>query len=463
MNMSRKIQITEKKLINFLNRLVEQEDDSYYKISPQEYLELLKLSGYHGKGITKLPMFGGKPLWITGNLDVSGLPVDDLGNIGYIDGKLDISNTNVGDVSQIQVKGYISDYGSKRDKLRKAAELRQKRAEAAERREENEWNPENTDDVGIKANALFEWLVGQNELSGISDEEKEELKNLEVELEQLKERYDSDELESNEVSELYDKITEIEERIEELTGENVDVYDLVEKGNHYGLTTFEVLSLGDREYTVGTESEMDEAGKEYTESYIDDVGIEGFNRSFIEDYIDEDELRGYIHDFYYDDVSQNPDVYFDEDDFELTEEQEKRKEELENYISEMEDMKSNLEDEQKEIEDSDSDEYLTIQEKLDEIDENIDTAQEELDSIEPDTEPTDEMIEDKVEDYVNDRMRDPLAFIEEFGLKIDDFIDKDELAQGLLDTDGYGVMNSYDGEYDTIGFNDETYYIMRVN
>jgi hypothetical protein len=73
------------------------------------------------------------------------------------------------------------------------------------------------------------------------------------------------------------------------------------------------------------------------------------------------------------------------------------------------------------------------------------------------------MIEDKVEDYVNDRMRDPLAFIEEFGLKIDNFIDKDELAQGLLDTDGYGVMNSYDGEYDTIEFNDETYYIMRVN
>ena len=175
-------------------------------------------------------------------------------------------------------------------------------------------------------------------------------------------------------------------------------------------------------------------------------------------YID---IKEYIEDFYRSDVQESPESYFSDDDFQLTEEQEERKEQLETYISEMEDMKSELEDEQNEL-DSDGDEYSEIQEKLDEIDENIEKAQDELDSIEPETEPTDEMIEEKVQEFVDDRMGDPIGFLREFGLDLGEYIDKDALAQGLVDADGYGVMNSYDGTYDTIDFNGETYYIMRV-
>ena len=463
--MVKKLRIDENNLMRLITQIVEQIDDEYYRISPEEYMELLKLSGYHARGISKLPKFGGKKLYITGSLDVSNLPIDDLGNIGYIDGRLNISRTNISDVSQIQVKGFVSDYGSKREKLRLAAELREKRAEAAERRETGEWNPEDTDDIGLKANALFEFLVNDGELQSISDEEKEELVLLKQELETLQQKYDSDELDSTEVSPLYDEITEIEERIDELESEGTDVYELVNKSyGYYGLSTFEILSLPNREYTVGTESEMDEAALEYAKSYIDDVGIEGFRRGFVDDYIDEDQIREYIDDFYRNDVQENPEVYFSDDDFELTDEQEARKEQLETYISDMEDRKSELEDEQSELEgDSDSDEYIELQEKIDEIEENIETAQEELDSIEPDTEPTDEMIEDKIDEFVNDRMSDPIGFIREFDLDINDFVDKDELAKGLIDSDGYGVMNSYNGDYDTIDFNGETYYIMRVN
>lgn len=461
--MGKILRINENNLARVIKRIVEQVDGEYYKISPEEYMNLLKLSGYHARGISKLPKFGGKKLYITGNLDLSNLPIDDLGNVGFISGSLDISRTNIGDISGVQVTGYIRDHGSKREKLRLAAELRQKRSDADERRRENEWDPENTDEEGLKANALFEVLVNDGELQTATDEEKEELKTLREKLDELKERYDSDELEPNEVSSLYDEISEIEDRIDEITTDYVDVYELIKLNyTHYGLDSFEILSLPNREYTVGTESEMDDAVLEYAKGYIDDVGVDGFTKGFIDDYLDEDEIKDYIDDFYRNDVQDNPDVYFSDDDFELTQEQEERKEQLETYISEMEDMKSELEDEQNEL-DSDSDEYNELQEKIEEVEENIEKAQDELDGIEVDTEPTEEMIDEKVQELVDDRMNNPIGFLREFGLEVSEYVDKDALAQGLVDSDGYGIMNGYSGDYDTIDFNGETYYIMRVN
>jgi hypothetical protein len=59
--------------------------------------------------------------------------------------------------------------------------------------------------------------------------------------------------------------------------------------------------------------------------------------------------------------------------------------------------------------------------------------------------------------------RDPLEYLKDYGLNIKEYVDEDELAQGLVDTDGWGVMNSYDGNYDSEEVNGVTYYIMRVN
>ena len=463
--MKKKIFLKESNLRQIISNILEQveDNDQYYKISADDYESKLEIVNYRGDILTGLKTFKGKPFWITGDLSLNDLPVSTLGNVARIDGNLDISNTNIGDISNIKISGRVYDYNSKIDKLRKAAEIRKKRAEAEVRRESGEWDIENADETGLKANALFEWLVEKTEIESLSEEEKEELTTLKERLSELKEDFDPENT-YFENGPIYVEIKEIEEKIDVLESQNSDVYDIVPtKYEHWGLQQFEVIGLGDRSYTVGTQSEMDDAVLEYAKSSIDESGIDGFSKSFLYDYIDKEELETYIYDFYYDDVSQNPDVYFDEDDFELTEEQEKRKKELENYISEMEDMKSNLEDEQKEIEDSDSDEYNKIDEKIDKINDNIDTAQNEIDSIEPDTEPTDEMIEDKVDDYVSERLRDPVEFIEEFGLDLEDFIDKDELAQGYVDADGYGIMNSHDGDYDTVYLNDTEYYIMRVD
>ena len=110
--------------------------------------------------------------------------------------------------------------------------------------------------------------------------------------------------------------------------------------------------------------------------------------------------------------------------------------------------------------DSDDENYYDYDEDLEN---QIEALQEELDSIEVDTEPTEDMIEDKVAELVRDVRRDPLDYVKNYGLNIKDYIDEDALAQGLVDSDGYGVMNSYDGNYDTEEVNGVTYYIMRTN
>ena len=73
------------------------------------------------------------------------------------------------------------------------------------------------------------------------------------------------------------------------------------------------------------------------------------------------------------------------------------------------------------------------------------------------------MIENKVAELVRDVRRDPLDYLKNLGYNIKDYIDEDELAQGLVDSEGWGVMNSYDGNYDSEEVNGVTYYIMRIN
>jgi DNA repair exonuclease SbcCD ATPase subunit len=210
-----------------------------------------------------------------------------------------------------------------------------------------------------------------------------------------------------------------------------------------------------KDYSVGDYDEMEEASLEYAKQYIDEVGVDGFREYFLQDNIDEDSLREYITDSYEDDVWQNPEVYFNDNDFELTDEEEKRIEQLEEYIERMEEEQSNLEGE---IEDPD--EYS---ERYDEIQNMIDKAQEELDNIEPDKEPTQEMVDRVIENIVDDALRDPVRYIRDNGLNIKNFIDEDEFAKSLVESDGWGIMNGYDGQYDEVTVNDTSYYIMRIN
>ena len=455
--MGRKLRLTESELYKVIKRIVEQTEDEYYRISPEDYLDMMQYASYNGNVFRKMKKYGGKPLYITGDLDLSNLPVKDIGPIGYVDGRLDISRTKVSDIGNLRSKSYISDYGSPRERIREKQELLGRRAEMDSKRENDEWNFQNHDEEGLKAMALLEWLEGEGKIKVLSDEEKEELKELTQQLEELNTRYDDEDRDGDpdENVEILNQIEEVQERIDDLTGDVGDIYDMYPTNyTHYGLTQFEVLVDGFKgeEYTVGTEEEMDEAALQYAKNYIDDVGADGFNESFIEDYLDVDAIVNMAEEDYEFQIRDYPDSYFNESDFELTYEQEQRIEQLESQIEDLEQQKLEL--------DSDDENYYDYEEDLDN---QIETLQEELDGIEVETEPTDDMIENKVDELVRDVRRDPLDYLKNYGLPIKEYIDEDGLAQGLVDSDGWGIMNGYDGNYDSIDVAGETYYIMRIN
>ena len=456
--MGRKLKLTESELHKVIRRIVEQSDDMYYRITPEDYLDMMKYASYNGDVFAKMKKYGGKPLYIEGSLDLSGLPVTNLGPIAYVDGKLDISRTKVSNIGDLKAKSYISDYGSPREKLREKAELERKKSEMDSIRGNDEWNVKtNTsgvDDVGLKANALLLWLEDEGDIKVLDEDDKEKLSILIKKKEDLESHYEDEDRESDpdENLKILNTIEEIEEEIDELTSDVADVYDLHPKSyDHYGLQEFEVLVSGfkDRGYTVGTYEEMDGAALEYAKGYVDEVGVEGFSEGFIEDYLDIDAIVDMAREDYEYQIRDYPDGYFSEEDFELTPEQEERKEQLE---SEIEIYEERLMD----IEDSDSTEYEQTQD-------HIDSLQEELDNIEVDTEPTEDMIDNKVEEYLYDVRRDPLDYLKNLGIDVKEYVDIDSLAEGLVNTDGWGIMSSYDGNYDEINFNGTDYYIMRIN
>ena len=455
-NMSNKIVLTNKDLHQIVKQIKEQVEGDYYKISPEEYLQLMSLGSYHGKAITKMKRFEGKPLWITGDLNMSSTPTDSLGNVGYIDGSLNISNTNVSNISGTKVKSWVSDSNSPRERFREKEELNAKLTIQESLRENDEWALEQGDETGEKAHALFDNLVNIGEIEPLSDEDKEKLTILQRKLQDLEQEYDNLDDNDERVYELQDAIDETDSEIAELEENNVDVYMMYPNPNygHYGLLQFEVLIPGFKgnEYSVGTEGEMDEAALQYAKNYIDDVGADGFNESFIEDYLDVDAIVNMAEDDYDYQVRDYPDSYFSDSDYELTYEQEQRIEQLESQIEDLEQQKLEL--------DSDDENYYDYEEDLDN---QIEALQEELDSIEVNTEPTEEMIENKVNELVRDVRRDPLDYLKNYGLDIKEYIDEDELAQGLVNSDGWGLMNSYDGQYDSEEVNGVTYYIMRTN
>ena len=450
--------------------LSEQEDDKYYTISAEEYTDLMKFTSYSGKALTKLKKFGGKPLKIVGNLDLSSTPTDSLGNVAVIEGNLYINNTNVSDISGIDIMGYVRDYGTPIEKRRIAKEQQAKRNLADERRKTNEWELETTDEIGEKAHALFEYLVGQGDIEEPDEEQKIRIEKLKKILVILNKRYDECE---GGCLEILNRIEKIEDALEEATEDVVDVYNIIPtKYGFYDLTSFEVIDVHDlfrNEYAVGTESEMDSSLEDYCKNLIDDIGVGGFNQYFIERHIDESALRDEVEGFYEDSIRDSPESYFDDSDFQLTEEQEKRIEQLQDYLQELEDYISDKENEQNNLESEieDPEEYEKawddIQNLINDAEKKKDEAQEELDGIEPDKEPTEEMIEQKVREFVDDALDDPYSYIKNHGYDLESYVDKDEMAKSLADEEGYGQMNGYDGSYDTIRINNETYYIMRTS
>jgi hypothetical protein len=341
---------------------------------------------------------------------------------------------------------------------------RQKLAQAEERRQTNEWDIEDTDDVGIRANALFKYLVSIDDLQELTPEIKSRIADAERELAQYQEQYDSQE-NANEDTDLVANIEALEEELDGYK-ELADVYMLLPaQYGHYGLTQFENIIDG-TEWAVGNESEMQEASLDAVESLIDDLGIQGFNRSFVENYVDEDAVERYIRDFFNDDVYENPDVYLDDDDKEISSSQKQEIAELRQEEIELDAERDNL--------DPDEFDGDYIEQRTRGIEIRLLEIQDEIEEINnnPDGDYDEDAMENAIDEKVNYYTRNVEYFVENY-IGVDDyfdwivknnFIDERALIEGVVESDGYGVsLSSYDGDVNEEVVDGRTYYIIRVS
>ena len=450
----RKIIIAESQAKTLIKILKEQNEGDYYELTGKQYEELLKLASYNSK-VTGIKKFGGKPLYIVGDVNLSNTPTTSLGNVAVITGSLNINSTEISSLGNTIVKGRVSDYGTPMEKMRIRREELKKEAEADERREDGEWdldNP-NIDDEGLAANALFQNLVNDGDLDEMDEETKNEIQTKKERYNQIQERYNEikDTASPEELEALSDEGVDILNEIEELRGDKGDVYYIIPPNRSYrGVYYFDVIGLRGQEYLVGYQDDIYELAIEDQEQLIDDVGIDGISKSLIENNINLGDVREHIEEFYRDDITENPDVYFNPDDFELTDEQEERKEKLEIEIEGLREKLENTENE---------DEIAVLETEIEEF-------QEELDSIEPDTEPTDDMIEEKVNYYV--RNTDEIDWLKEMGYELNDWVNLKGVATDIVDTDGIGVLARYDGRYDevtvtTADGKKHSFVVMRMN
>ena len=336
---------------------------------------------------------------------------------------------------------------SRNEEMRERERLRriQQGIEAQQRRENDEWNPENTDARGLAANALKEWLIEEGEWEG---ETKEDLRG---QLEDLRSQMENDpdviaDPNGEKAQDYGMDMNNIEDAIEEAES----VYDIIPLYDYYGMYEFE---YGGAEYAVGLDESADEAAIERTRSLIDDIGYEGFNPGFMEYYVDGDQVADYAEDWFWDDMSEAPEDYLDDDDRELTQHSKDEIEKINEEIGRL----------QEDLEELDSDVEIEVtQDRIDELEERKEDIEMDDDNYEYTEEAKDEYVERRMDEVRND----PVGFLRDFGMEesIKDFIDEDEFIEGVIEADGRGhTLSSYDGVENEVSFDDEWYYIYRTN
>ena len=338
------------------------------------------------------------------------------------------------------------------EKLRIQRILDERREEADERRLDNEWElGPDCPEEGLKAHALLDWLVDNNDVEALDNEDRTQISFLKSEIERLQREYDNDE---DVRQDLLDEISDLEDELSELE-QKIDVYNIVPTGEFYDTTQFEVIDspVSDREYAVGTEEEMKSSAYDYVDQLIDDIGYRGFNENFAKSYIDEDAVISYAEDLFDQDVRDNPDSYLDDEDRMLSDKQEEKIEQLKMRILQLESMIQRFEDEM----DGENDDDL--QERIEEMNDEITEEKEN-----PDGDFPEDLIENAIQNRVSDVKYDITNFMEDFGLQWEYYINKDEFIEGVIDADGYGhTLNGYDGNADEIEVQNQLFYVMRIN
>ena len=397
---------------HFVKNFIVENDEDIIQMSPEDYLEVLDDVGGIAERVYKVYR---KPIVITGDLNLGKYKnVGPLTGIQRIMGRLDISHTNVPNIDEITVDGYVSDYGSSMWKTKMQKELDNKLAELSEKRRNNEWDVENEDDDSERTEALYDYLKQNGDVDMVEDEE------------------------GNEVPE--------------------DKYYIYPRGRAtYGYgKQYEWLGGGNaftaNDYDVYTEEEADNAAKYAVESMLDDMGMDAFSDWVFDDALDKQSWASWLYDFYDEYVRNDPESF--EIPLELSQQQTRQINQLQSTVD--------LFNQKLSREGISREEYDDLREKIDDLEEEIEEIKED-----PQGGYDESVIESEITDRVSEWEDDIKGFIGMYGYDknfIMDFIDTDSITNTVINSDGYGsLLNSYDGDYDTFDINGTTYYVMRVS
>ena len=496
----RKLVVSEDQFKRLVNNIIKEEEgvDEVY-ITPDEYYALLKQVGNMAHAIPQLPKFRGKKLIIKGSLDLSGnKKITSLGNI-KIDGNINIQGTSIRDIKNLNYTGRFTYWDTPLYQRELQIKQQKRIAENEQRREDKEWDLNNTDEEGEMANAAFNYAVELGLLKARTEEEEEEYQELEQRMEELKDRMEAEDDEDlrDEMSDEYD---ELEERLDELKN-TADVYDLYPEGSHYSLHRFISLSQ-DFEIAVGTEYEADESMRDYFQEWVDSPE-HYINRDYASRHLDGDSVADEFEDMVRGWYEEDPSNYDVTRNLSSNQEEEIWLLEMEKWVYENEGVRAPIQNATREegdvfdFEDSEDNRFQyrntssdsgrsnwvlykdgqvvsphqiyedeDTQEHKDERESRISDIEYEIDSIKDD--PDGEYNEDEIEELIEDRLyeirRNPDEFLDELGLEYFDFIDKDDLLDALIRDDDYGnALNGYDGSYDETRVNDNYYIVMRID
>jgi hypothetical protein len=401
----------------FLRNYLIEQDENLVIVTPEQYIETLENVGGIADRITKLKPYRGKGIVINGDLNLRKFPtIGPLTGVVRVQGRLDISNTNVPNLNGIKIDGYVSDHGSTMYTNKLKQKRNYKLSQLSQYRENDEWNVDNKEDESERTEALYDYLIEE----GIPDRIE------------------------------YEDGREDEE----------DKYFIYPNGRgNYGIgKQYEWIGgeyLEPTTYDVYTQDELDVAAKRQVELSVDDMGYDAFTSWVWKQAIDRDEWERWLTDFYGDIIRDDPENY--DIPLELSVRQIWEKNRLQLVIDDL-----NEKLERNKIERKPQEENEQIESKIESLEETI---QEIIDD--PQGGYDENAIEQEIDDRVSEYVDDLDDFVKHFGYDSDfimDFIDLDELTKIIVDSDGYGsLLNSYDGEMFETRINGDWYFVMRVD
>ena len=241
--------------------------------------------------------------------------------------------------------------------------------------------------------------------------------------------------------------------------DEVSISDIEHRGSYYDTDEFEVEGV-DGVFTVGTDNEMMSSSKQSLEEMIDEMGYEGFSKSLLEEFIDEEEVSYYAKDFYEDDVYSNPESYFEEDKRMLSN---KQKEQVDIFEMRKDRLNRSIEQFLNGL-GGENDEWY--RRKIKELEGIVEEFDEEIEMIkgDPDGDYPEELVSQVIDDNVREVKRNPMQFLDDFGLDFSNYINKKKFIEEIINTDGYGhTLNRYDGSADEVFVDGDLFFIMRID